>query len=177
MKYFFTLFSVLTLCAGALALGQEPMKHDDSMKSKDMKSESMMKSGDVRHMKMMSATGTVTRMDKDGRMMMMKDAKGKEMTMYWDDSTKVKGDMMEGSRMHVHYMMRDGRMMAHDVTMTMPQEGPKERSKPAPGFSGRMSRQDCRSFPRRIEVSNRAVALRAVIRQGATRLASSRGKR
>ncbi len=127
MKRVFTLFSALTLCAGALALGQEPMKHDDSMKSKDMKSESMMKSGDMKHMKMMSATGTVTKMDKDGRMMMMKDASGKEMTMYWDDSTKVKGDMMEGSGTHVHYMMRDGKMMAHDVTMTSHRKDHKKK--------------------------------------------------
>ncbi len=119
MKRFLTLFSVLTLCTGALVFGQDAMKNDNSMNSKDMKSDSMMKSGSMKHMKMMSARGTVTRMDKDGKLMMMKDSKGKEMTMYWDDSTKVTGDMMEGSAAHVHYMMRDGKMMAHDMTMTM----------------------------------------------------------
>lgn len=129
MKRLFTLFSVLTLCTGGLAFGQDTMKHDDSMKSRDMKSGSMMKSGDMKHMKMMSARGTVTRMDKDGRMMMMKDAKGREMTLYWDDSTKVKGDMMEGSRTDVHYVMRNGKMMAHDVTMTMKSDSKGHKKK------------------------------------------------
>jgi hypothetical protein len=117
VKRFLTLFSVVTLCTGALTFGQDAMKKDDSMKSNDMKSDSM-KSGSMKHMKMMSAKGTVTKMDKDGKMMMMKNSKGKEMTMYWDDSTKVTGDMMEGSKAQVHYMMRDGKMMVHDVTMT-----------------------------------------------------------
>jgi hypothetical protein len=116
VKRFLTLFSVLTLCTGALTFGQDAMKHDDSMKSDDMKADST-KSGSMKHMKMMTAKVTVTKVDKDGKMMMVKNSKGKEMTMYWDDSTRVTGDMMEGSKMHVHYMIRDGKMMAHDMTM------------------------------------------------------------
>lgn len=125
VKRFLTLLSVVTLCAGALAFGQDAAKKDEPMKSKDMKSDSM-KSGSMKHMKMMSAKGTVTKLDKDGKMMMVKDSKGKEMTMYWDDSTKVTGDMMEGSKAHVHYMMRDGKMMAHDVTMMSDRKGQKK---------------------------------------------------
>ena len=94
------------LCSG-FAFAQDAMKKDDSMKSDSMKMG-----------KMMTAKGMVTRVDQSGKMMMMKDSKGKEMTMNWDDTTKVMGDMKEGSRATVKYMMMDGKMMAHEVKMS-----------------------------------------------------------
>ena len=104
MKRFLTLFLSAMVCTGAVLFADE-MKKDDSMKS-GMKSE-----------KMMTAQGTIMKMDKDAKMMTMKSSKGKEMTMYWDDSTKVEGDMKEGSMAKVHYMMHDGKMMMHDMKM------------------------------------------------------------
>jgi len=106
MKRALILSLAFLLCTGAALLADDTMKKDDTMKSDSMKSA-----------KMMTAKGTITKMDKDGKMMTMKNAKGKEMTMYWDDSTKVTGDMAEGSMATVHYMMHDGKMMAHDVKM------------------------------------------------------------
>ena len=94
------------LCTGFVA-AQDAMKKDDHMKSDSMKMG-----------KMMTAKGMVTRVDQSGKMMMMKDSKGKEMTMNWDDTTKVMGDMKEGSRATVKYMMMDGKMMAHEVKMS-----------------------------------------------------------
>ena len=114
MKRFLTLVLSLSLCTGAVLFADE-MKKDDSMKSGSMKSE-----------KMMTAKGTIMKMDKDAKMMTMKNAKGKEMTMYWDDSTKVEGDMMEGSMAVVHYMMHDGKMMAHDVKMSSDMKSDKK---------------------------------------------------
>jgi hypothetical protein len=105
MKRLLTLAIALALCTGAALFADDSMKKDDTMKSDSMKSA-----------KMMTAKGTITKMDNDGKMMMMS-AKGKEMTMYWDDSTKVTGDMKEGSMATVHYMMKDGKMMAHEVKM------------------------------------------------------------
>ena len=110
MKRFLTLFLSAMVCTGAVLFADE-MKKDDAMKSGSMKSDSM-KSG-----KMMTARGTIMKMDKDAKMMTMKSSKGKEMTMYWDDSTKVVGDMKEGSMTMVHYMMHDGKMMMHDMKM------------------------------------------------------------
>ncbi len=107
MNRFLTLFLSLTLCTGAVLFADDSMKKDDSMKSDSMKSG-----------KMMTAKGTIMKMDHDAKMMTMKSSKGKEMTMYWDDSTKVMGDMKEGSMATVHYMMHDGKMMAHDVKMS-----------------------------------------------------------
>ena len=106
MKRVLMVFLAFLLCTGAALFADDAMKKDDAMKSGSMKSE-----------KTMTAHGTITRMDKDGKMMTMKDAHGKEMTMYWDDSTKVMGDMKEGEMATVHYAMHEGKMMAHTVNM------------------------------------------------------------
>lgn len=106
MKRTLILAIALALCTGAALFADDAMKNDDTMKSGAMKSE-----------KTMTAHGTITRIDNDGKMMTMKDAHGKEMTMSWDESTKVMGDMKEGAMATVHYQMKDGKMMAHSVTM------------------------------------------------------------
>jgi hypothetical protein len=93
------------LCTSALAFADEAVKQD-SMKKEGMKSD-----------KMMACKGTITKMDKDAKMMTMKDAKGKESTCYWDDSTKVTGEMKEGEMATVKCDMKDGKMMAKEVKM------------------------------------------------------------
>jgi hypothetical protein len=107
MKRALTLSLALLLCTGAVLLADDTMKKDDTMKSGNA----------MQPAKMMTAKGTITKMDKDGKMMTVKNAKGKEMTMYWDDSTRMTGDVKEGSMATVHYMMSGGRMMAHQVVM------------------------------------------------------------
>jgi hypothetical protein len=107
MKRALTLSLALLFCTGAVLLADDTMKKDDTMKSGSA----------MQPAKMMTAKGTITKMDKGGKTMTVKNAKGKEMTMYWDDSTKVTGDMKEGSMATVHYMMSGGKMMAHQVMM------------------------------------------------------------
>ncbi|MDQ6893510.1 MAG: hypothetical protein M3167_12625 [Acidobacteriota bacterium] len=88
-------------------VAQDAMKKDDHMK------------GDSKMAgKMMTAKGMVTKVDESGKMMMMKDSKGKEMMMNWDANTKVMGEMKEGSKATVKYMMMDGKMLAHEVKMS-----------------------------------------------------------
>ena len=116
MKRSLTLLLSLTLCTGAVLFADDSAKKDDSMKSDSMKSGSM--KTDMKSARMMTAKGTITKMDKDGKTMTLKSSRGKEITMSWDDSTKVTGDMKEGSPATVHYMMRDGKMMAHDMKMS-----------------------------------------------------------
>jgi hypothetical protein len=89
------------LCFGASVRADDAMKKDDGMKS----------------MHMMTCKGTITKMDKDGKMMVMKDAKGKETTCYWDANTKVTGDMKEGAMATVKCTMNGDKMMATDVHM------------------------------------------------------------
>src|SRR5215470_7826751 len=57
--------------------------------------------------------GTITKMDSAGKMMMVKDADGKETAVYWNDSTKVAGDeMKEGAKVHWTGAEKDGKMWA-----------------------------------------------------------------
>ncbi len=60
--------------------------------------------------------GTITKMDMAGKMMMVKDATGKETSVYWNDATKVSGDeMKEGSMVQWAGMEKDGKMWATKV--------------------------------------------------------------
>jgi hypothetical protein len=60
--------------------------------------------------------GTITKMDMAGKMMMVKDATGKETAVYWNDTTKVSGDeMKEGSLVHWAGTEKDGKMWATKV--------------------------------------------------------------
>jgi hypothetical protein len=60
--------------------------------------------------------GTVTKMDSAGKMMMVKDATGKETAVYWNDATKVSGDeMKEGAMVHWAGMEKEGKMWATTV--------------------------------------------------------------
>jgi hypothetical protein len=60
--------------------------------------------------------GAITKMDMAGKMMMVKDATGKETAVYWNDTTKVSGDeMKEGSMVHWAGVEKDGKMWATKV--------------------------------------------------------------
>lgn len=94
-------WSLAAVLVTSVLIAQQTMKSDSKMAGK-----------------MMTAKGTVTKVDESGKMMTMKDSKGKEVMISWDASTKVTGDMKEGSKATVHYMMMDGKMMAHDIKMS-----------------------------------------------------------
>ncbi len=112
MKRVATLALSALLCSSVVALAQDSMKHD-SMKKGDS-----MKSG-----RMMTCRGTVTKMDQSARTMTMKDSKGKESTCYWDDSTKVTGEMKEGAMATVKCEMHGDKMMAKEVRMMPEKKG------------------------------------------------------
>jgi hypothetical protein len=57
--------------------------------------------------------GTISKVDMAGKMMMVKDADGKESAVYWNDTTKVEGgDLKEGSKVHYKGETKDGKMWA-----------------------------------------------------------------
>jgi Cu/Ag efflux protein CusF len=92
-------FSLL-LCTGSVAFAQESMKSDQGMKSST---------------KTMMCKGTITKMDKDGKTMTVKEASGKEMTCNWDDSTKVTGELKEGAMVSAKCTMQGDKMMVKEV--------------------------------------------------------------
>jgi hypothetical protein len=89
------------LCSSVVVLAQDSAKPDSMKKDSTMKME--------------TCKGTITKMDKDAKMMTMKDAKGKESTCYWNDSTKVTGEMKEGAMATVKCEMQGDKMMAKEV--------------------------------------------------------------
>jgi hypothetical protein len=55
---------------------------------------------------------TITKLDNAGKSMVVKTADGKEMTIYWNDSTKVEGTLKEGETVHVKTMDKEGKTWA-----------------------------------------------------------------
>lgn len=114
MKRFLTPLLAILFCAGSLVRADETKAV--SAKPGDAKAGSM--KTDMKAARIVTAKGKITKLDKDGKSMTLKSSKGREMTMSWDDSTKVDGDMKVGSMATVHYMTRDGKMMASDVKVS-----------------------------------------------------------
>jgi hypothetical protein len=69
-------------------------------------------SGDHHHKGM---GGTITKVDMAGKMMTVKGSDGKETAVYWNDSTKVEGEVKEGSVVHYKGETKDGKMWANWV--------------------------------------------------------------
>ena len=58
-------------------------------------------------------SGTITKVDNDQKMMIVKDKAGKESTIYWNADTKVEGDgPKEGAKVWFTAAEKDGKMWA-----------------------------------------------------------------
>ncbi len=92
MKKVFALSLVAVLCLAVVAIAG-----DDKMSDK----------------KMGGMSGTITKVDMAGKMMMVKDSAGKESAVYWNDTTKVEGgDVKEGAMVQYKGTSKDGKMWA-----------------------------------------------------------------
>ena len=92
MKKVFALSLVAVLCIAVVAIAG-----DDKMAGK----------------KMGGMSGTITKVDMAGKMMMVKDSAGKESAVYWNDTTKVEGgDVKEGAMVQYKGAEKDGKMWA-----------------------------------------------------------------
>ena len=61
-------------------------------------------------------SGTITKLDQAGKSMVVKNAEGKEMTIYWNDQTKLSGDpLKEGAKVHFKSSEKDGKAWAQSV--------------------------------------------------------------
>lgn len=57
--------------------------------------------------------GKITKVDMAAKMMTVKDAAGKESTIYWNDATKVEGgELKEGATIHYKATEKDGKWWA-----------------------------------------------------------------
>jgi Domain of unknown function (DUF5666) len=63
-----------------------------------------------------SMKGTVASVDQSGKSFVIKDdATGKEVTVYWDSSTKVNGDLKPGSMVSIQTTDQGGKVMATSI--------------------------------------------------------------
>ena len=67
------------------------------------------------HGKGTATEATITKLDNANKSMVVKTADGKEMTIYWNESTKVKGELKEGEMIHVRTSEKDGKTWATSV--------------------------------------------------------------
>ena len=59
---------------------------------------------------------TITRVDQVAKSMVVKTADGKEMTIYWNDQTRLGGDpLKEGATVHFRSSEKDGKIWAQSV--------------------------------------------------------------
>lgn len=63
-----------------------------------------------------TVTGVITRVDMTAKSMVVKDASGAEVTVYWNDATKVSGgDLREGSSVRIGTREQDGKTFATSI--------------------------------------------------------------
>jgi uncharacterized protein (DUF1684 family) len=55
---------------------------------------------------------TITKLDMASKSMVVKTADGKDLTIYWNDATKVQGTLKEGETVHVKTSDKDGKTWA-----------------------------------------------------------------
>lgn len=67
------------------------------------------------HGKGKATEATISKLDTAGKSMVVKTADGKEMTIYWNDDTKVQGVLKEGETIHVKTSEKDGKTWATSV--------------------------------------------------------------
>jgi hypothetical protein len=56
--------------------------------------------------------GTITKVDMAGKSMVVKTADGKDVTIYWNDTTKLQGTPKEGETVHFKASEKDGKTWA-----------------------------------------------------------------
>jgi hypothetical protein len=63
-----------------------------------------------------SISGTISRLDTAAKSMVIKDTTGKEVTVFWDDATRVNGgELREGSQVEVKAKDQDGKNFATSI--------------------------------------------------------------
>jgi len=95
MKKAFAVSLALMLCLSAIALAAP---NDD----KNMQG---------------AVSGTITKVDAAAKTLTIKEASGNETTVYWDESTRVSGDLKEGSMAQVTISDKDGRKLATSIAV------------------------------------------------------------
>lgn len=96
---------VLVLSASAFA-GQEPARPQDPQASEPAPSSEQAQ----------SVSGTISSLDNDQKMLVLRDDSGKEITVYWNDATRVSGgDLKEGASVSLQTTDQGGKTFATSI--------------------------------------------------------------
>ena len=97
------------LAAATSAVAQEkPQDPSQQPEARQSSSQSQAPASTIR--------GTVASVDQSGKSFVVKDeASGKEVTVFWDSSTKVNGDLKPGSMVSLQTTDQGGKMMATSI--------------------------------------------------------------
>jgi hypothetical protein len=67
---------------------------------------------------MSSLRGTISSVDNTGKSFVVKDSAGKETTVYWNDATRLSGDLATGSMVVIQSSTQDGKVMASSIQVS-----------------------------------------------------------
>jgi len=98
MKKFFAVSLAVMLCLSAIALAAD---NDKGMQGTTLQ-------------------GTITKVSAADKTMTVRDNSGNETTVFWDESTKISGDLKEGSAVSLTVADKDGKKVASTISVKAP---------------------------------------------------------
>lgn len=110
MKRLILSAAIAAALAATTAIAQEKPQQDPAQQpeARQSTSQSQAPASTIR--------GTVASVDQSGKSFVVKDeASGKEVTVFWDSSTKVNGDLKPGSMVSLQTTDQGGKMMATSI--------------------------------------------------------------
>jgi Cu/Ag efflux protein CusF len=99
MKKAFAASMALLVCLSAIALAANDT--DKGMQGKNLQ-------------------GTITKVDATAKVLTIRENSGNETTVYWDESTRVSGDLKEGSSVELTASEKDGKRLATSINVKAP---------------------------------------------------------
>ncbi|HEY1249664.1 MAG TPA: hypothetical protein VGH97_00655 [Thermoanaerobaculia bacterium] len=67
---------------------------------------------------MKSIRGTVSSVDNTAKSLVVKDADGKEVTIFWTDATRLSGELSQGASVMLQTMEQDGKTVATSIQVS-----------------------------------------------------------
>jgi hypothetical protein len=64
---------------------------------------------------MKSLRGTISSVDNNAKSLVVKDADGKEVTIFWTDATRLSGELTQGASVNLQTMEQDGKTVATTI--------------------------------------------------------------
>ncbi|HEY3203560.1 MAG TPA: hypothetical protein VGL03_07850 [Thermoanaerobaculia bacterium] len=65
-----------------------------------------------------SIRGTISSVDQNAKMLVVKDNSGKDITVYWNDATRLSGDLKEGATVSLQTTEQGGKTVATSIEVS-----------------------------------------------------------